>query len=149
MVKTVTAFNQFWAVSHAVSKETDSFLKKTAGLSAGKYSLLMVLYFNGGTMSSAKLAQGTGTRPHNITALVKSLKKAGLVTGEKGTQDTRFTFISLTDKSRKLMEDSLPAAREHATGVLSCITANEQAELYRLMDVIGKNLKTKKPQPVE
>ncbi len=143
MVKTVAAFDEFWAVSHAVSKETDSFLKKLTGISAGKYTLLMVLFFNNGTMSSAKLAAGTGTRPHNITALVKSLKKAGLVTAEKGTKDTRFTFISLTDKSRKLLEKTLPESREHAARVMAGISEAELTELYRLMEVIGGNLKKK------
>ena len=146
MVKTVAAFDRFWAVSHAVSKETDSFLKKLTGISAGKYSMLMVLYFNGGTMSSAKLAEGTGTRPHNITALVKSLKRDGLVKAEKGTKDTRFTFISLTDKSRKLMEDTLPASRKHAESVMADIKPEELAELYRMMDVIGNNIKGHKPE---
>jgi DNA-binding MarR family transcriptional regulator len=136
----VGAFNQFWAVSHAVAKETDTYLKKAAGLSSGKYTILMVLHFSGGTMPSAKLAARTGTRPHNITALVKRLKEDGLVSTERGTSDTRFNFVSITDRGKALMEKTLPGAREHAEKVLASFDGEALGELCRMMGVIEKNV---------
>ena len=72
-------FNLFVETAHAVLKDADNHLNKAAGLSASKFVVLMVLAFSEGTMTAAKLAERTGTKPHNITKLIERMKRDGLI----------------------------------------------------------------------
>ena len=139
----IAIFDQYWMTSQAFIKATDSYLQKSTGLSAGKFLVLMVLYFAKGPMASSKLAAGTGTRPHNITVLIRGLKEQGLVATEKGATDNRFVYITLTPEGKALVKKALPAANEFATRVVSSLSEADLAELQRLLGVISNNLKPK------
>ena len=139
----IKVFNLFWETSHVFINATDRYLKKSLGLSAGKFVVLMVLFYSGGTMTSAKLAARTGTRPHNITALIRRLKQQGFVTTARGTEDNRFVFITLTPKGSKLMEGAMPDMREFVHRTMSSIKKTELAALFGTLNKIEKNMKKK------
>lgn len=132
-------FNLFIETAHAVLKDADSHLDKAAGLSAGKFVILMVLAFSEGTMTAAKLAERTGTKPHNITKLIERMKQDGLVTTERSGIDRRFVYISLTDGGRSIINQAMPAARETVARVMASISEPDLAVLERLLRVLKQN----------
>jgi DNA-binding MarR family transcriptional regulator len=140
---TIKSFMRIVRLSQSILKESDSYLKKVAGLSFGKYVVLMVLYFNGGSLTSSLLAEKTGTTPHNITALIKTLKPMKLVSTEKRGSDYRFVYVSLTDKGRELMERILPAAEMFIATTMASFEGSDLDRLENLLNKIEKNVTDK------
>lgn len=135
----LTVFNLFIQTAHAVLKDADRHLHKAAGLSAGKFGVLLVLSASGGIMTAAKLAERTGTRPHNITVLIERMKRDALVTTERRDVDRRFVYIRLTDKGRSVLAQAMPTAREVVARVMTSISEPDLAVLERLLAVLKQN----------
>jgi DNA-binding MarR family transcriptional regulator len=72
------------------------------GLSAPRLSALSVVVF-GGPITLGDLARAEQVRPPTMTKLVRALESARLVTRKVDAQDGRVTWISATDKGRKLL----------------------------------------------
>ena len=72
------------------------------GLSAPRLSALSVVVF-GGPITLGDLARAEQVRPPTMTKLVRALETAKLVTRKVDAQDGRVTWISATDKGRKLL----------------------------------------------
>ena len=135
-------FNLFVETAHAVLKDADSHLYRGAGISAGKFVVLMVLASSGGTMTAAKLAERSSTKPHNITKLVDRMKRDGLVAAERRDVDRRFVYIQLTDKGRGVIAKAMPAARETVARIMASISEPDLAVLERLLSVLKQNTRS-------
>jgi DNA-binding MarR family transcriptional regulator len=136
----IRVFNLFVETAHSVMREADRQLYKAAGLSAGKFTVLIVLSVNGGAMTAAKLAKGTNTRPHNITTLVDRMKKDGLLTTERNESDRRSVRIRLTDKGRAVLAQALPAAREIVARLTASMSKQELAASEKLLTKVKQNI---------
>jgi len=134
-------FMLFVETAHAVLKDADKLLHQAVGLSTGQFVVLMVLSYSGGTITSAKLAERTGTRPHNITTLVDRMELNGLVATERRETDRRFVYIMLTDKGRSVLEKAMPAARKVVAKATTTLAEPELAELERFLITIKQNVK--------
>ncbi len=137
--KTLKVFNLLMEMAHAVLKDADRHLHKAAGLSSGKFVVLVVLSASGGIMTAAKLAERTGTRPHNITVLIERMKLDGLVATERNDVDRRFVHIRLSAKGRSVLAHAMPAAREVVARVMTSISEPDLTVLERLLTVLKQN----------
>jgi len=137
---TLDVFMLFIQTAHVVLKHADTILSKAVGLSNSQFIVLKVLSYSGGTMTSAKLANRTGTRPHNITMVVDRMEANGLVTTERRGADRRFVYIILTEKGRSLLEEAMPAARKVVAKVTSTLAKPELAELEKYLRTIRQNI---------
>jgi len=72
------------------------------GLSAPRLSALSVVVF-GGPITLGDLARAEQVRPPTMTKLVRALEGAKLVSRKVDAEDGRVTWISATDKGRKLL----------------------------------------------
>jgi len=67
------------------------------------------------------------------TSMVDTLVEHGLVHRERGSDDRRAVYLSLTDKGQRLLE----SGRERVLGaigdVIACLEADEQEELRRIL----------------
>jgi DNA-binding MarR family transcriptional regulator len=135
----IKVFNLCIETANAVLKNDDKNLKQAVGLSASQFVVLLVLSSSGGSLTSAKLAQRTGTRPHNITTLVDRMKRDGLVATERGEIDRRFVHIHLTDKGRSVLDKARPAARETVARIFATLAETDLAVLEKLLTVLRRN----------
>jgi DNA-binding MarR family transcriptional regulator len=79
-------------------------------------------------------------RPPSVTGVVDRLEKAGFVVRDGSPTDLRAKRISLTAAGRKLVERVLLVHGEQINAVLGGLNVEEQAELHRLLVVLGKHL---------
>ncbi len=119
-------------------KEMDLCLQDKATISASQYGVLIALEEAGGTLTSAKVAQKTGTRPHNITMMIDRLERDGLVSTEKKDPDRRFVFISLTDNGKSALEKAKPAARKLINTTMAAISETELTVLHRILTYMAR-----------
>ena len=140
----IKTFNQLWATSRSVVKAADGFLRKSTGLSAGMYLLLMALYYEGGTMIPSKLAQKTRTRPNNITALIKKLNQLGMVHTVRDETDARVIHITLTKEAVATVEESLPEVRNFVDRIMASVDARSLTASKKMLLQIEKNAAAQK-----
>jgi DNA-binding MarR family transcriptional regulator len=135
----IRVFNLFYEIAHSAVREADRLLYKAAGLSAGKFSVLMVLSSDGGTVTASKLAGRTNTRPHNITTLVDRMKKDGLVATERSQIDRRSVDVILTEKGRSVLTQALPTAREVVARFTASMSKQELVAAEKLLNKVKRN----------
>jgi len=136
MLRTFILFVQ---TAREVLKYTDAHLYRKAGLSAIKLIVLRVLVSNNGTMKPSEIAEWTQTERHNITELVNRMKREGLVTAERNNRDKRSVNITLTDKGREVLGQTMPVAREIVNQVMSSTTEGDAILLEKLLRVLRQN----------
>ena len=132
-------FILFVQTARVVLKYTDAYLYRKAGLSAIKLIVLRVLLSNNGSMTPSEIAEWTQTERHNITELVNRMKREGLVTAERNNRDRRFVNITLTDKGREVLGQTMPVAREIVDQVMSSTTEGDAILLEKLLRVLRQN----------
>lgn len=121
-----------------VMKYADARLRKT-GLSFIKYKVLHIIAANGGTMTPSEIANGMFRRPSDITTLVQRLERDGFVVTKRHDRDRRFVNITLTDKGRGVLPQSISVVKEVANQVMLSITEADAVVLEKLMGVLRQN----------
>ena len=132
-------FILFVQSAQAVLKYADAHLYRKARLSVVKLIVLQVLDSKGGVMTPSEIAEWTQTERHNITALVNRMKQDGLVTAERSSRDKRFVNITLTDKGREVLRQTMPVAREIVKKVMTSIAERDAILLEKLLRVLREN----------
>jgi len=136
----IQVFMQCLDTSRSVIKECDRYLKKTVGLSIGKFAVLMVLHGSNRSLTAMEIAKRTGTRPNNITILIRALKKQGLITVDKSNADRRFVHVALTDEGYDVMNEAMPDAREFIAKAMTSFDKDDIAVLENLITRLRENL---------
>lgn len=67
------------------------------------------------------------------------MKREGLVTAERNNRDKRFVNITLTDKGREVLGQTMPVAREIVNQVMSSTTEGDAILLEKLLRVLRQN----------
>ncbi len=133
-------FMLFIQAASAVPKYADARFNTAHGLSASRYVALLVLAVNKGTMRPVQMAEWTGTRRHNITALVDRLSREGLVVSRRNEKDKRVVEVSLTRKGWETFERASPVARNIMETVMGSVTAEDAAALDKVLKRMMANI---------
>jgi len=132
-------FILFTQTARAVLKYTDAHFYNETRLSTIKFIVLQVLASNNGVMTPSDIAEWTQTERHNITALVKRMRRDGLVTAERNSSDKRVVNITLTNKGREVLSRAMPAAKEIVSQVMLSIPEGDAALLEKQLSVLREN----------
>jgi DNA-binding MarR family transcriptional regulator len=79
-------------------------------------------------------------RPPSVTGVVDRLERAGLVERTGSPTDLRAKQDGLTKKGRQLVERVLTVHGARLDALLGVLSPEEQAELHRLLKVLGQHL---------
>jgi DNA-binding MarR family transcriptional regulator len=79
-------------------------------------------------------------RPPSVTGVVDRLERAGLVVRDSSRTDLRAKQVGLTPRGRELVERVLQVHGRQIDAVLGGLSAEEQAELHRLLSRLGQHL---------
>ena len=127
-------FLLFIQAAEAVLKYSESELNKD-GLYLVKLMVLQILQASGGTLTPSEIAKLTHREKHDITTLVRRLEKSQLIEVKNSLTDKRSIKIILTDKGKRAIIDTRPAARNIVKQVMSSIPDSS-------IHVLEKSLKT-------
>jgi DNA-binding MarR family transcriptional regulator len=129
--------------TRVVAKYIDSYLFRKLGISQVKFIVLMAFYANPykqtDTVTVSDIARWTDTETHNITTLIKRMKKDGLLSAERDEIDHRFVKITITSKGEELVRRNMPVAQEIVNQVMSSISQKDILQLESLLKVIRQN----------
>jgi MarR family 2-MHQ and catechol resistance regulon transcriptional repressor len=105
-------------------------------LSTSQFAILEALYHLG-TLSQRDLAEKLLKSAGNMSIVLKSLEKRGLVSRTRDPADNRYMQVCLTDAGQDVL---LGVLDEHVRGIveeMSILTPAEQQELARLCRKLG------------
>ena len=91
-------------------------------------------------MKHSELARWTNTKKHNITTLIERMKQQRLVTTERSQKDKRIINIIITDKGRKLYEQTNNEANRLVKRLMTGMDESTALEFEKLLNVIKGNL---------
>ena len=136
---TLRTFILFVQTADTVLKYANAHFYRETRLSVIKYMVLQILATNGGTMTPSQIAEWTFRERHNITTLVNRLKQDGLDRTKPRNRDKRFTHVTLTDKGRKVLEQSTPIANEIVDRVMLSFSEGDAVRLEKSLNVLRQN----------
>jgi DNA-binding MarR family transcriptional regulator len=131
-------FLLFVQTADAVLKYSEAVLTK-AGLSLIKHMVLQLLQSHGGTLTQSEIARLTLREKHNITTLVRRLKRDRLIEVKKNITDKRSFNVIITQKGKQALLDTAPASRVIVKQVMSSIPDSSAAALERSLKRLREN----------
>ena len=132
-------FMLFVQTAQAVLKYIDASLYRKTRLSISKLIVLKALASTSVGMMPSELARWTGTERHNITALVSRMKRDGLVTTERNSNDKRLVNIKLTNKGREARNQAILVAKEIVDEMMLSIAEGDVALLKEKLRTLRQN----------
>ena len=112
------------------------------GLSAPRLSALSVVVF-AGPITLGDLARAEQVRPPTMTKLVRALESAGLVARKLDASDRRISWISATNRGRRLLQkgrEERVRALARRLGALSGQEIRSLDEAARLIESVASGL---------
>lgn len=109
------------------------------GTSPGVLSALTLIRDNPGVRLGV-LADAMVVRRPNMTKLIGSLVRNGLILRRESSKDGRGVALHITARGRRLLERTDPPNHVHEAGITAALTAAERAELLRLLGKLAANL---------
>ena len=129
----------FVHAAYIASKYSDAQFYKKTKLSAIKFTVLGAIAASGGTMKPSEIANWVSRERHNITTLLDRLKREGLVRTRRDSKDRRSINVTITNKGRKVLEQSRLTAKEIVNQVMSSISEEDVAKLEKIAKVLRQN----------
>ena len=146
--KDARVFVLFVQTAELVLKCTEAVFNR-AGMSLVKLMVLQLLQAHDGTLTPTEIARLINREKHDITTLVRRMERAQLITTKRSEIDTRSINVTITDKGKKAIIDTLPAARSIYKNLMSSIPDSSYDVLERSLKILRLNacdrLKSMKP----
>lgn len=126
-----------------LARAAQSLLNRTtceiisAGLSMSQFGVLDALYHLG-PMTLGDIAKKHLKSPNNMTSVVDTMERSGLVERRRCDKDRRVIYVDITDKGRQLFASLWPSHVERITKAVSALSAEEQEELSELCKKLGQ-----------
>ena len=127
-----------YSTSRAITKQY-AILLKEMGVTYPQYLTLLVLWQQDNILVQ-ELAAKLEVDGATATPLVKRMEKLGLVTRQRGVEDERRVYISLTETGKALYEKALdiPHGLGCAIGVSADTAKNIMTEMKEIKDFIDQ-----------
>lgn len=134
-IRALNAYIKLQRAAESVLQRTSAHLA-AHNLSLSQFAVLEALYHLGTlsqTTLAAKLLKSTG----NISSVLKTCEKHGLITRERDPHDNRVMQVRITAHGRALLESILPAHIAGICAAMSVLSPAEQDTLGALCKRLG------------
>ncbi|WP_315614762.1 MarR family transcriptional regulator [Alkalihalobacillus sp. MEB130] len=109
------------------------------GLSWTSFSMLYDLWI-GQSVETKILAESAGVSKATISNITKTLEKKEFCYRKVDIRDRRITYVTITEKGRRIMEELYPKFHKGEVEIVSSLSVNEQKNMSALVRrVIKKN----------
>ncbi|MBN1176232.1 MAG: MarR family transcriptional regulator [Dehalococcoidales bacterium] len=137
VLRTFILFTQTARIS---AKYQDAYMNRKTGLSDVKLIVLMAFFYDPTTsITPSQIARWTDTDPHNVTTLVNRMKREGLLETRRDDKDRRFLRISITEKGRASLKESMPAAQQVIDHLMASLSRDDILMMEKSLKVIRHN----------
>ncbi|WJY28896.1 MarR family winged helix-turn-helix transcriptional regulator [Sporosarcina trichiuri] len=110
------------------------------GLNPTEFAVLELL-FHKGKQPIQKIGEKILMRSGSMTYVINKLEANGYLQRETNVNDKRVTYVSISEKGKRLMETIFPEHADNITSLLSALTPVEQEEAVRLLQKLGVSIR--------
>lgn len=108
------------------------------GLSLPQLHLLSVLKGAGGTLTTGEISRAMVRQSQTMTGLVDRLEEPGLVERVFDRRDRRKTWVRLTEKGERKLEEAFSVATRLAEELSSALSGQELAQFQATVQKLGR-----------
>ncbi len=123
-----------------IERRVDAALKREFGSSLPRFDLLAQLHREPKGLRMGELSARTLTTGGNVTWLVSSLEREGLVVRRAASRDRRAMIVRLTANGRRSFEAMASAHERHIERLLSGLARPERRFLHTLLGTVKQRL---------
>ena len=117
-------------------------LLREHALTGSQYNVLRILRGEGQPMPMLEIASRMIQVVPGITGLIDRLESAQFVRRDRSTEDRRVILVSITDKGLTVLAAIDEPLLNHEKNLVSCLSAQEQKELIRVLEKVREHLDT-------
>jgi len=111
----------------------------SAGVSPSQFGVLDALYHLG-PLTLGDIAKKHLKSPNNITSVVDTMERSGLVERRRCDKDRRVIYLDITPKGKDIFLKLWPAHVQRVLEATKSLSAKEQKELAELCKKLGSSL---------
>ncbi|MFP5518787.1 MAG: MarR family winged helix-turn-helix transcriptional regulator [Bdellovibrionia bacterium] len=123
------------------------------GLSEGRFMVLMSIWYKGEPIKATEIAQDLGVTRATMTGLVDSLIRDELLKKKDCALDRRVSYLDLSDKGKKLMQEILPEHFQCVKEFSETLSCEESKAFLDALDKLQRGLEkflvNKKEEPAK
>lgn len=120
---------------------------KNAGISMPQLSTLMHLQHHG-ACGVTDIGEHLGVTSAAASQMIDRMVQQGLLERTEDTNDRRVKQISVTEKSRQLIEKSIAARQRWMADLTSLLSPQEQEQVIQVLSLLTRTARQLKPQVV-
>jgi MarR family transcriptional regulator, 2-MHQ and catechol-resistance regulon repressor len=124
------------ARAHQALGNRINFEVVSAGVSSSQFGVLDALYHLG-PLTLGDIAKKHLKSPNNMTSVVDTMERSGLVVRRRCENDRRVIYVDLTPKGREIFAKLWPVHVKRVTEAVANLSADEQKTLAELCKKLG------------
>ncbi|MDV2682748.1 MarR family transcriptional regulator [Alkalihalophilus lindianensis] len=133
----IAVVTNVYRIAQGLKNKMEREVLSEYGLSWTSFSLLYDLWI-GNQVETKKLAGSAGVTKATISNITKTLERKELCYRKVDNRDRRITYVTITDKGRRIMEDLYPKFHQGEVEIASNLSVNEQKNISALLRRIIK-----------
>jgi MarR family 2-MHQ and catechol resistance regulon transcriptional repressor len=111
----------------------------SSGVSPSQFGVLDALYHLG-PLTLGDVAKKHLKSPNNITSVVDTMERSGLVERRRCDKDRRVIYVDITGKGREIFAKLWPGHVQRVVNAVAALSPKEQKELADLCKKLGSSL---------
>lgn len=134
----IAVVTNIYRIAQGLRNKLEREVLSEQGLSWTSFSLLYDLWIRN-SIETKKLAELTGVTKATVSNVTKTLERKELCYRKLDTRDRRITYVTITDKGKKIMEELYPGFHNGEVNIVSSLSATEQKSIAALLRKVIKD----------
>ena len=128
----IAVVTNIYRVAQGLRNKMEQEVLSEYGLSWTSFSILYDLWI-WGSIGTKKLAESAGVSKATISNITNTLERKELCYRKVDDNDRRNTFVLLTEKGKKVIEELYPRFHTGEVDIVSSLSESEQVSLAKLL----------------
>jgi DNA-binding MarR family transcriptional regulator len=133
----IAVVTNIYRIAQGLRNKMEREVLSEYGLSWTSFSLLYDLWI-GQSIETKKLAESAGVTKATVSNITKTLERKELCYRKVDNRDRRITYVIITEKGRKIMEELYPLFHKGEVEIVSSLSVNEQKNISALLRKVIK-----------
>ncbi|WP_263399356.1 MarR family winged helix-turn-helix transcriptional regulator [Sutcliffiella deserti] len=133
----IAVVTNIYRIAQGLRNKMEREVLSEYGLSWTSFSLLYDLWI-GNQVETKKLAESAGVTKATVSNITKTLESKELCYRKGDNRDRRITYVTITEKGRRTMEDLYPRFHQGEVEIVSSLSVKEQQNVSVLLRKIIK-----------
>ncbi len=128
----IAVVTNIYRIAQGLRNKMEREVLSEYGLSWTSFSLLYDLWI-WNSVETKKLAKSAGVTKATVSNITNTLERKELCYRKVDNRDRRITYVTITDKGKKIMEELYPQFHKGEVEIVSSLTVNEQKNVSELL----------------